>query len=402
MKIMKKRILFLLAVVALQTAAAQSWYDDVLKAVILSEKDDAAAAAGVIAGVTQVNSDADLLVLRGQIYLKASMLKEAETDFMRAESIKQGAGVYGLARCAAMRGELQKTITLLERHLRSPERKSEPEIMLDPLFNSVNRTAEWRALWRQEWYKGYERMGWEIDHYLKSGKIDEASEVFDKLSSVYPDLTATDYYRARIMISRGRPGDAAQLLTALTTGRDAPVNWLYDLAEARRMEGGYAATAVYERMIDARVPDPGLLLKKALVMAGSGDRPGARRELLRYLAIDPDNTEALGMTGRLFAEEGEIYQALPYLNENVEKHPGEPLAFSLRGDAWLAARTWDKAAEDYSMSLDLEPDNGIVNLNLGIALVNDGRSADACYYLRKARSLGVKEATEYLARYCVR
>jgi Flp pilus assembly protein TadD len=54
------------------------------------------------------------------------------------------------------------------------------------------------------------------------------------------------------------------------------------------------------------------------------------------------------------------------------------------------------------MSLDLDPENGNVNLNLGIALINSGKSDNACYYLRKARSLGVKEATEYLARYCIR
>jgi Flp pilus assembly protein TadD len=54
------------------------------------------------------------------------------------------------------------------------------------------------------------------------------------------------------------------------------------------------------------------------------------------------------------------------------------------------------------MSLDLDPENGLVNLNLGIALVNSGRSDDACYYLRKARNLGIREATELLAKHCIR
>ena len=134
----------------------------------------------------------------------------------------------------------------------------------------------------------------------------------------------------------------------------------------------------------------------------AGDSEAAKKEMLRYIAIDPDNTEALGLMGKTYAEEGAIYEALPYLNENVEKHPGEASAFSLRGDAWLAARTWDRAAEDYTMSLDLDPENGLVNLNLGIALMNSGRSDDACHYLRKARSLGIKEATDLLAKHCIR
>jgi len=134
----------------------------------------------------------------------------------------------------------------------------------------------------------------------------------------------------------------------------------------------------------------------------SGDREAAKKEMERFIKIDPDNTDALGLIGRTYAEEGAIYEALPYLNDNVDKHPGEASAFRLRGDAWLAARTWDRAADDYTMSLDLDPYNGAANLNLGIALINSGRSDDACYYLRKARSLGVKEATDYLARYCIR
>ncbi|MDZ7633222.1 MAG: hypothetical protein U5L72_01765 [Bacteroidales bacterium] len=113
----------------------------------------------------------------------------------------------------------------------------------------------------------------------------------------------------------------------------------------------------------------------------AGDREAAKRDLERFMAIDPDDTEALGLMGKTYAEEGAIYEALPYLNANIEKNPGEPEAFRLRGDAWMAARTWERAAEDYTMSLDLDPENGGVNLNMGIALINSGRADDACITL---------------------
>lgn len=54
------------------------------------------------------------------------------------------------------------------------------------------------------------------------------------------------------------------------------------------------------------------------------------------------------------------------------------------------------------MSLDLDPENGQVNLNLAVALINSGRSGDACYYLRRARSLGIREANAYIAKHCLR
>lgn len=403
MRAMKKIVFCLSVMLASQVLSGQQGYDALLRAVALTARGEATEAATIVAGAAGIDGDAALLAVRGDIYLKASRIKEARTDFMKAESLRQGYGLYGLARCAAAEGDAKTAVSLLEAHLKSAERKSEPEILLDDSFKPVSSSPEWRALWKKDWYKGYERKGWEVDYYLKSGRNDQAAEAYAALESQYPGLPVTEYCNARILMSNGRYREAADILDALTRGSNTPAGWLYTLAEAREGEGShYAAASVYDKLIAARYPDPGLLLKKARMLLRSGDREAAKKEMERFIAIDPNNTEALGLIGRTYAEEGAIYEALPYLNDNVDRHPGEASAFRLRGDAWLAARTWDRAADDYTMSLDLDPDNGTVNFNLGVALVNSGRSDDACYYLRKARSLGVKEATDYLAKYCIR
>jgi len=399
-----KKILFSLAVVlSSQFASGQAGYETLLRAVTLTGRGETMEAVALLPGSADINGDVTLVVVRGDIYLKASMLKEAKSDYMRAENLRQGAGLYGLAKCAAAEGDVKTTVSLLEAHLKSSLRKNEPQILLDDAFRSVSSSSEWRALWKKDWYKVYERKSWEIENYLKSGRNDLAEGAYAELASLYPEMPVTEYCHARILMGSGRYREAADILATVTRDTDTPPAWLYALAEAREGEGDhYAAATVYDRLISARTPDPGLLLKKARMLIRSGDRDDAKKEMQRYISIDPDNTEALGLIGRTYAEEGAIYEALPYLNENVEKHPGVASAFRLRGDAWLAARTWDRAAEDYTMSLDLDPDNGAVNLNLGIALINSGRSDDACHYLRRARNLGVKEATDYLAKYCIR
>jgi predicted Zn-dependent protease len=399
-----KKILFSLAVVlASQMASGQTGYESLLRAVSLAGRGEPKEAVALLPATADLNGDAALLAVRGDIYLKASMVREAKSDYMRAESLRQGAGLYGLAKCAAAEGDVKTAVSLLEAHLRSDLRKSEPQILLDNAFKAVSASTEWRTLWKKDWYKVYERKSWEIENYLKSGRNDLAEGSYAELASLYPEMPVTEYCHARILMSSGRYREAAEILASVTQDSDTPASWLYALAEAREGEGDhYAAATVYDRLISARTPDPGLLLKKARMLIRSGDRDAAKKEMQRYISIDPDNTEALGLIGRTYAEEGAIFEALPYLNENVEKHPGEASAFRLRGDAWLAARTWERAAEDYTMSLDLDPDNGAVNLNLGIALVNSGRSNEACHYLRRARSLGVREATDYLAKYCLR
>ena len=400
---MKKGVVFLMIILASQLIAGQDRYEEMLRAVALSAGGKNEEAAGILSGLIKTDTDPDLVLLRGGIYLKSSKLKEAKSDFMAAENMRQGSGMYGLARCAAAAGDAKAAVSYLEAHLRSQFKKSEPEIMLDSSFGSIQSSSEWKSLWKKDWYKDYERRSWEIDHYLNIGNTDLAEETWRELSAEYSDMPVTDYCNARIMISRGQYREAASLLEPLTVKADAPVSYLIALAEARAGEGNYyAAATVYERLIDARYPDPQLLVKRAAMLIKAGDRDAAKADLGRYLDLDPENSEALGLIGRTYAEEGAIYEALPYLNTNIEQHPGEARAFSLRGDAWLAARTWDKAAEDYTMSLDLDPENAAVNLNLGIALINTGNTGDACHYLRKAKELGEKEATRYLSRYCIK
>lgn len=400
---MKKGVVLLIIILASQLIAGQGSYNEMLKAVALSARGNNLEAAGILTGLINAAPDPDLLLLRGDVYLKSGNVKEAKSDFMAAESINQGSGLYGLASCAAAGGDARAAVAYLEAHLKSQYRKSEPEIMLDKSFGSVQSSPEWKSLWKKEWYKGYERKGWEIDNYLKTGNTDLAEEAWRELSSVYSDMPVTDYYHSRILIARGQYRDAAALLAPLTANPEAPASYLNALAEARAGEGSYyAAAMVYGKLIDAQYPDPQLYLKRAAMLVKAGDPDAARDDMEKYLGFDPENSEALGLIGKTYAEEGAIYEALPYLNMNIEKHPGEATAFSIRGDAWLAARTWDKAAEDYTMSLDLDPENADVNLNLGISLINDGKPGDACHYLRKAKELGNKDATKYLSKYCIR
>ncbi len=403
MKTMKNILLCLALVAATQLVAGQGSYDTMLRAVSLSGRGEADEAADLLASVAEQGSNPDFLLVRGDIFLRASRLREAKKEFMAAENIKPGSGMYGLARCAAAEGDARAAAAYLEAHLKSSFRKSEPEILLDSSFRQVSSSPEWKALWKKEWYRGYERKSWEIDHYLKIGRTDMAEESWRELSAIYPDMPVTEYGNACILISKGRYRDAASILTRLAGSNDAPDVWIRALAEAQAGDGNwYAAASSCSRLIDAGCPDPQLLLKRSQWLLKAGDRDAAKRDMVRYLSIDPDNTEALGLIGKTYAEEGAIYEALPYLNSNVEKHPGEPSAFRLRGDAWMAARSWEKAVEDYTMSLDLDPENPAVNLNLGIALISCGKNDDACHYLRKAKKLGEKSASGYLARYCIK
>ena len=74
--------------------------------------------------------------------------------------------------------------------------------------------------------------------------------------------------------------------------------------------------------------------------------------------------------------------------------------YKARGLTYYQTRVYDQAAYDLSMSLDIIPDDAETNLYLGLAEKNRGNSKTACYYLKRAKDYGSKEAVGYLTSYC--
>jgi tetratricopeptide (TPR) repeat protein len=122
---MKKAVVLLIIILASQMIAGQGRYKEMLRAVALSAAGNNNEAAGVLTGLINAAPDPRLLLLRGDAFLGSGKVKEAQNDFMAAESMNQGSGLYGLARCAAAGGDARAAVSYLEAHLKSQYRKSD-------------------------------------------------------------------------------------------------------------------------------------------------------------------------------------------------------------------------------------------------------------------------------------
>ena len=83
---MKKIYVCLAVLLVSQIISGQQYFDTVLRAVILSGRGDAAQAARLLAETGETSKDAGLLNVRGDIYLKAGMPREAKVDFMPTDN----------------------------------------------------------------------------------------------------------------------------------------------------------------------------------------------------------------------------------------------------------------------------------------------------------------------------
>ena len=140
---------------------------------------------------------------------------EAISDLNAANNIAPSSGEYGLARIYALKGDAATSVYHLESDLKSPFRKREKEIMLDPAFSMIENRPEWRQFWKKEWYDAVEKGISEIEYYVSTGNIDEAKSALSELSESYPGNDSNVYAEALISFCREKISEAIKTLTIL-------------------------------------------------------------------------------------------------------------------------------------------------------------------------------------------
>jgi len=327
----------------------------------------------------------------------------AIADFNAANTLLPLSGEFGLARVYAIKGDAATSVYHLELSMKSDFKRSEKEIMLDPAFGKIENRTEWRHFWKKNWYSLSEESLSEIEYYSSAGKIEEASSLLNELRKNYLDNETTRYAESLVDISAGRYTAAVKTLTGLLSTQPGNAKYLRTLAGAQEALGNTAgASATYSNLISRGIADPDLLLLRAESYRKTGENDKAMADLDKYLDLFPGDKNALSVAGRVSAISGDNLKALRYFTENLKNNPNDPQCYIDRANSYFSARSWDLAVMDYAMALDLDPVNSDTWLNKGIALLNSGKTMDACHDFRKSFSMGNKKATDYISRHCIK
>jgi tetratricopeptide (TPR) repeat protein len=400
---MKKTVILVSALLFSGIIYGQTVFDFLLKAKALNNSGKPDQAIEILSGALKDQQDSRLFLERGEANFVKGDYSAALSDYNSANNLLKFSGEYGLARAYAMKGDAATSLYHLEQNLKSPVRKSEKEIMLDPAFTRIENRPEWRLFWKKEWYSEADKSISEIEYYLSAGKGNEAGEVLTGLQKNYPGNDNILYGRALINLSSGKYPDAIKTLAGLLAADPENEKYLRALAKAQTGASNPAgASSTYSTLIGLEIPDADLLMLRAECYKKTGETEKAMLDLQKYLSLYPENKAALSMAGKTEASSGNNLKALEYFSENLKLHPNDAECYIDRANSYFLSRSWDWAVKDYSMSLDLDPENSETWLNKGIALLNSGRKEDACHDFRMSLSLGNKKATDYISRNCIK
>ena len=121
--------------------------------------------------------------------------------------------------------------------------------------------------------------------------------------------------------------------------------------------------------------------KKALNKQKERDFAAAESFYKRALRYDPMHLDANYLLGTLYAERGELANALKFLRQAAEINPRSHMIQNNLGNIYQLSGQFDKAIACYRRALDFEPNMPEVHNNLGNIYKNQDQlvEAEACY-----------------------
>jgi tetratricopeptide (TPR) repeat protein len=399
----KRTIILISAFILTGIVSGQTAYDLLLKSKALTSAGKFDQAIELLSVAIANQHDSRFFTERAEAKLLRGDYSASIDDFNSANSITQYSGEYGLARIYALKGNAATSLNHLEMNLKSAFRKTEKDILLDPAFAKIENSSEWRLFWKKEWFPVFDRRISEIEYYVKAGKTDDARSVLADLARDYSGHQSVLYADAIIKISAGKPAEAMKSLSDLLVADPGNEKYLRALAGAQSTASNPAGASVtYTRLINLEIPDAELFMLRAECYRKTGEKEKAMADIIKYLSLYPENKTALSLAGRTESAFGNNLKALEYFSENLRLHPNDPECYADRGNSYFLSKSWQWAIKDYSMSLDLDPENSDIWLSKGMALVNSGKTEDACFDFRRSFALGNKKAVEYISKYCIK
>jgi tetratricopeptide (TPR) repeat protein len=400
---MKKIITLFWMLLSVASVYGQPTVDYILKARALTEAGKTEQAINLLNRAIAESKESRLYSERAEANILKGDYSGAIADFNEANKLTPFSGEYGLSRIYSLKGDAATSLYHLELNLNSPDKKSEKEIMLDPAFSTIENRQEWRQFWKKEWYSITEKGISEIEYYISAGKIDESKDVLSELKKSYDSNADLLYAEALINLASGKYSEVMKVISGLIILNPGNEKYLRILAKAQTGASDPAgASTTYSQLLGSGIADAGLLILRADCYTKTGEDEKALNDIRKYIEIYPENSKALSMAGKVEAKSGDNLKALEYFSVNLKLHPNDPECYIDRADSYFISKSWDLAINDYSMSLDLKPGNSDVWLNKGIALLNSGKTEDACHDFRRSFKLGNKRVTDYISRNCIK
>lgn len=313
----------------------------------------------------------------------------------KLESTNPSEAQFRMARIYAGMGFAEESVEYLGKHLAGKDAKLYSQVIRCKEFENINRTQEWRDFWETPRYSKSDETFADAEYNISCGNYDYALEILDGANT---KSWKRNYLYAKAYYGLEKYAQALKCLEGINS-KDMEVVALRFRIE--KSSGNYAlAYETGKTLLAIDRYNAENLLDFAEVCKSQKKYLEARRYTGRYLQCFPDSEKALFMDSRLALLSENKDDALVEISHIIEHNSSNPEYFVMRGEIYYDYEMWDLAAYDFSMALDITPDDARLNYLMGMCRYYQATYEKACFYWRRAATGKSREAADMYYRYC--
>ncbi len=212
----------------------------------------------------------------------------------------------------------------------------------------------------------------------QAGHFEAAAHNYSQLLEIIPDHADALHLLGVLEGQRGRPSDAAALLSRAVAIRPQDPNFRYNLAKVLRTLGNPRQAEAELRQAIAGKPDFALAHNNlATLLRERGELAEAIAHLQRTTTLRPDFVPAQFELGKALAECGREGEAKTVYKRTLRAHPSHLGAWMCLGDILSQQGQFEEAITTYRQAIENIPDRAELYNGLAIALRRVGRMENA-------------------------
>ena len=341
-----------------------------------------------------------LLFKKADLLLSQDKYSEAIYLLDKVNGIKSHYADYKLSTVYCLLGNNSKCLSYLKSHLQCKYKKAKSDILLDKTFYNIQESKEWKALWKNEWYSSKDEIIAEINYLISKGNLSEALNLSNSYLLKHKHDFSVLLLRSNIYALNFNFNSAVKDLNSVLNIKKEPEiyalkgRYLYKLRKYKK------AIQNYNLAIQSDFTDLNLYLELAKAKNMNTDYKEAINDLLYYQRYSQNKDSANYYLGMVYYNMKKYYDAIPYFNSLIAKHPKDGRNYTTRAKIYAETHNYVKSNMDFSMLLDLEPKNTDVYFKMGLNYLKLNEYKNACYYFSKAKDYGSYKAKFKIKKYC--
>ena len=347
--------------------------------------------------IWQSHEDTDVfLTCLADYLITAEEYSQALNVSRKLENLNPTETQFCMARIYAGMGFSDESVEYLGKHLAGKNARTYSQIIRCKEFENINRTPEWREFWETPRYSKSDEAFADVEYNISQRHYDYAIEMLDAMTNT--KSSRRNYLYAKAYWGMENYAQAMKYVELANPKDKAVVALRFAIQKAL---GNYAAA--YETGKSLLAVDrynAENLLDFADVCMHQKKYLEARRYTGRYLQCFPDNEKALYLDARLALFSEFKDDALVEVSQLIAQNPSNTEYFKMRGELYYDYSMWDLASYDFSMALDITPDDARLNYLLGMCWYNRASLEKSCFYWRRAATGKSRDAAEMYYMYC--